>query len=78
VKNEYRTNRARFPRAELEKYRGRWIAFRGDGRQIVASAQTLERLENQLTSAREDPQAVVFESLPGPVDEPDLDRAEFL
>jgi hypothetical protein len=78
VKNEYRTNRAQFPRAELDKYRGRWVAFRADGRQIVASAQTVERLEELLSGAGEDPQRVVFEYLPGPEDDPDLDGVEFL
>jgi hypothetical protein len=78
VKNEYRTNRAGFPRAELDKYRGRWVAFRADGRQIVASGQTIEELEEQLSSTGEDAQAVVLEYLPGPGDDPDLDRMELL
>ena len=78
MKNEYRVNRSRFHREELGKYLGQWVAFGADGRRIVASAPTIERLEEQLTSAGADPQTVVFEYLPGPGDDPDLDGVELL
>ena len=63
---EYGTNRARFPRLELEQYRGSWVAFSDDGRRIVASGETIQRLEEQLAAAGQDPQQVVFERIPGP------------
>jgi hypothetical protein len=75
---EYRTNRSQFPRQELEPYRGQWLAFSADGRRVVAHAEGLERLEEQLAALGEDPQRVVFEHVPGPDDGPDLDPVEFL
>ncbi|HKB38385.1 MAG TPA: DUF5678 domain-containing protein [Gemmataceae bacterium] len=75
---EYQTNRARFPRVELEQYRGSWVAFSGDGRRIVASGETIQRLEEQLAAAGEDPQQVVLERIPGPEDDTCLGGAEFL
>jgi hypothetical protein len=32
--------RAAFPAAELEKYRGMWVAFAADGSKVVASGRT--------------------------------------
>ena len=40
IQSEYRTNRASFPRAEFEKYRGRWVAFTEAGTTIIASGLT--------------------------------------
>jgi hypothetical protein len=66
---EFRLNRSRFPREELEKHRGQWVAFSSDGRRIVASAPTLEGLERQFQMAGEDAQQLAFEGTPGPNDE---------
>jgi hypothetical protein len=76
--SEYRTNRVAFPRAALEPYAGRWVAFSPDGQRIVASGETLERLEDQIAAAGYDPQAVVLEYLPGPDDDTGPDEVEFL
>jgi hypothetical protein len=75
---EYRTNRAQAPAHQLTQYRGAWVAFSADGRRIVAGAATLERLEDALRVAGEDPQAVVLEHLAGPRDDPAADGLEFL
>lgn len=66
---EFRQNRKCFPREELEKYRGQWVAFSADGRRIVASAATLEALEERLQAAGEDAQRLAFEGIPGPDDD---------
>ncbi len=75
---EYQTNRAALPRAALEPYAGRWVAFSPDGQRIVASGETLERLEDQIAAAGHDPQAVVRERLPGPDEDTGPDEVEFL
>ncbi len=75
---EYGVNRARFPRVDLEQYRGSWVAFSGDGRRIVASGETIQRLEERLAATGQDPQQVVFERIPGPEDDISLGGAEFL
>lgn len=66
---EYRANRARFPREELARHQGQWVAFSRDGACIVSSADSLERLERQLEAAGEDPRRLVLEGIPGPEDE---------
>jgi hypothetical protein len=78
ISAEYGANRARFPWVELEQYRGSWVAFSGDGRRLVASGQTIQRLEEQLAAAGQDPQQVVFERIPGPEDDTCLGGVEFL
>jgi hypothetical protein len=40
VRPKQRDLRPAFPAAELEKYRGKWVAFSADGSRIVASGQT--------------------------------------
>ncbi len=65
---EFRENRARFPREELAKYQGQWVAFSRDGSHIVAAAESLERLEERIAASGEDPQRLVLEGLPGPED----------
>jgi hypothetical protein len=73
---EFRQNRSRFPHAELVKYRGQWVAFSPDGRRIVASAETLEALEQRLLAAGEDAQRLAFESIPGLDDDISLGAEE--
>jgi hypothetical protein len=69
VSQEYRTNRALFPRAELAKYQGAWVAFSADGCCIVASGETVEQLEEQILTLGKDPQRVVREWVAGPEDD---------
>ena len=59
----YRENQQRIPPTEIAKHVGKWAAFSRDGKRVVASATTLERLEKKLHSAGEDPEHVVFEFL---------------
>ena len=75
---EYRTNRAQFPRDELAKHSGQWVAFSPDGRHIVAGDEDLERLGECLTARGEDLQQVVFEYVPGSGEDSTLDRVESL
>jgi hypothetical protein len=75
---EYRTNRASFPREELVKYGGRWVAFSCDGRRVLAAEADLEQLGEWLTEHGQDLQEVVFEYLPSPGDDATLDRVESL
>jgi hypothetical protein len=75
-RQQYRTNRVTFPPAELGRYRGQWVAFSPDGRRILAGAEALERLEEQLAALGEDPQQVVLEHIPGPEDDTSLGGAE--
>jgi hypothetical protein len=76
ITKEFRTNRAHFPPADLEKYRGEWVAFSPDGRRIVAGAETLARLEENLAVAGQDGQQLVFERIPCPEDTIFLGGAE--
>jgi hypothetical protein len=59
----YRENRACFTLAELEKYRGQWVAFSSDGRRIIASHEDLASLDNLVAAAGEDPEKVGFERI---------------
>src|SRR5438552_237829 len=65
---EYRTNRARFPREELARYQGQWVAFSADGCHVVAAADSLDGLEERLEAAGADPRKLVLEGVPGPED----------
>ena len=49
------------PAHAYEKYRGKWIALDADGTSILASADCLSVLEDQLLAAGEDPQEVIFD-----------------
>jgi hypothetical protein len=75
---QYRKNRRAFPPAELAKYGGQWVAFSADGRRLLAGAEALERLEEQLAALGENPQQVVLEHIPGPEDDTSIGGAEFL
>jgi hypothetical protein len=75
-RQQYRANRAAFPPAELTRFLGQWVAFSPDGRRLLAGAQNLDRLEDQLAALGEDPQQVVFERIPGPEDDTCLGGAE--
>jgi hypothetical protein len=58
---QLRNNRSAFPAAELDKYRGQWVAFSADGRRIVASAPDLVELDALLVAVGEDPEQVALE-----------------
>jgi hypothetical protein len=76
ITSTFRFNRARFPREELARYRGQWVAFSADGCRILASGETVERLEENLAALGEDPQQAVLEGIPGPEDDPQLGGEE--
>jgi hypothetical protein len=78
ISHEYRTNRARFPRAELDKYRGNWVAFSADGLRVVAGGPTVDDVEEQLTALGIDAQRVVLEWVPGPDDDSQLAGGQWL
>jgi hypothetical protein len=78
ITQEYRTNRGRFPQAEVAKYRGTWVAFSADGCRIVASGETAEQLEKQLAALDEDGQRVVLEWVAGPEDDNLLGGGELM
>ncbi len=75
---QYRNNRSDFPLTELAKHRGQWVAFSPDGRRILAGAEAIECLEEQLAALGADPQEVVFEHISGPEDDTSLGSAESL
>jgi hypothetical protein len=56
---QYHQNRNKFPLAELTKYRGLFVAWSPDGLRILASAETMEAVEDQLIAAGIDPSQVV-------------------
>jgi hypothetical protein len=69
VTQEYRSNRARFPQAELANYQSAWVAFSSDGCRIVARGETVGELEEQILATGTDPQRVVREWIAGPEDD---------
>ena len=60
---EYRENRARFPAADLAKYRGQWVAFSLDGRKIIAGNEDLGKIDGLVVAAGEDPEQVALERI---------------
>jgi hypothetical protein len=49
------------PADAYREYRGRWIALNADGTSIIASADDLNTLEDQLLADGEDPEKVLFD-----------------
>jgi hypothetical protein len=49
------------PIEAYEKYRGKWIALSEDGNRIIAGAEELDMLEDQLTAAGVDPEKAIFD-----------------
>lgn len=43
------------------KYRGMWIALDADGASIVASAESLDALEDKLAAVGEHPEKLIFD-----------------
>jgi hypothetical protein len=78
ISQEYRTNRARFPREDLVEYQGTWVGFSADGNRVVASGETIEQLEEKLAAMGTDGQQVVREWLAGVEDDSLLGGGELL
>ena len=66
---QFQQNRAIFPQERLAAYEGRWVAFSGDGRSVLASGDTLDQVENQLVALGADPEKVFLERILGPEDD---------
>ena len=49
------------PAEAYEKYRGKWIALSDDGSRIIAGADDLNSLEDQLAAAGADPEKAIFD-----------------
>ena len=59
----YRQNRERFPASDLIRYDGQWVAFSADGRQIVASGDSIGQVSELVGAARLDLDEVVLERI---------------
>ncbi len=57
-------SRASFPATELEKYRGKWVAFSADGSRIVASRDTELEADAHAQSLGMKPADYVLEAIP--------------
>jgi hypothetical protein len=57
--SRFHENRVRFPLDELARYAGQYIAWSPDGTRILASAETMEAVEEKLVAAGIDPSQVV-------------------
>jgi hypothetical protein len=49
--NEFRRNQSRFPREELEKYNGQFVAWSDDGTRILAAQPDRAQMEATLVAA---------------------------
>ena len=63
---EFRANQARMPRAELCMWAGKHVAWSWDGTRIVAGADTLADLMNDLRRVGTDTSTVVFDYIDVP------------
>lgn len=57
-------NRPAFPRDELAKYRGEWVAWSPDGSRVVAAARDPDALDELVRAAGEDPEECPVEGVP--------------
>ena len=57
--NEFRRNQSRFPRAELEKYNGQYVAWSPDGTRILAADPDPLRVDALLCAAGHDPAEIL-------------------
>ena len=48
--NEFRRNQSRFPREELEKYNGQYVAWSPDGTRILAAHADLAQVDAMLVA----------------------------
>jgi hypothetical protein len=61
--SDFTRNRAEFSKDELLKHWGKWVAFSPDGREIVASCENLEEIDDVVRRAGFDPEAVYLEKI---------------
>jgi hypothetical protein len=57
--NEFRRNQSRFPRAELEKYNGQYVAWSADGTAILAADPDPLRVDALVCAAGHDPAVIL-------------------
>jgi hypothetical protein len=57
--NEFRRNQSRFPREELAKYNGQYVAWSADGTRILATHVDPAELDSQLVAAGLDPSEIL-------------------
>ena len=57
--NEFRRNQSLFPRAELEKYNGQYVAWSSDGSCILAADPDPLRVDALLCAAGHDPAEIL-------------------
>jgi hypothetical protein len=57
--NEFRRNQSCFPRAELEKYNGQYVAWSLDGARILAADPDPLRVDALVRAAGHDPAAIL-------------------
>jgi len=53
--NEFRRNQSRFPRQELQKYNGQYVAWSADGTRILAADADPAQVDALLVEAGYDP-----------------------
>ena len=61
--SEFTQNRAEFSKDELLKHNGKWVAFSPDGREIVASCEKLEEIDDLVRQAGFDAETVYLERI---------------
>ncbi len=61
--NEFRRNQSRFPRTELEKYNGQYVAWSTDGTQILAADPDPLQLDAKLCAAGHDPAEILVDRI---------------
>jgi hypothetical protein len=69
ISPNFQDNVSRISEVEINKHRGRFVAFSLDGRKILASAESMEHVETILVGMGIDPSQVVGSYL----DPPDVD-----
>jgi hypothetical protein len=63
---DFYENQRNFPPEQLRQYAGRYVAWSLDGSRILASAETMEAVEQQLIAAGIKPSHVVGDYIPPP------------
>ena len=75
---DFRTNREAFPKAELDRHQGQWVAFNAQGNRILASGEDIAQVEAQLLAQGNNPNDVALERIPSQEDDSLLGGQEFL
>ena len=74
---DFRTNRAAFPKVELDSHQGQWVAFNAEGNRILARGNDIAQVEERLLAQGENPNEVALERIPSPEDDSLLGGQEF-